>query len=686
MKKIVLASITLFALSLSACSFSFNGKTNEEKTIVDFVISDSNVNSYHENSIYATSNGLEVTAIRQNGTTLKVQSKDYSYKLYNSSHLEHNPNDIFGETGIFTVEVSYSTFTNKTLSFTVNEYVPVTSIIISQPSIEINKGQTYQLTATILPSNATNINVTWYSSNTNVATVDQTGLVTGLSEGSSEITATSVDSGLSAKVNVTVTAPIFEKVDLLYTYDDVQQNNYYTLDSMPNTGSPKVIIIPVWFTDSKNYISTAKKDGVKNDIYNAFALNKSSVTGWYSVADYYRVESSGALTLDFVMSDWYTPGVASSSMTDEGLTMQMVKDATDWYFDGNTALNRKDYDSNGDGYIDGVMLIYAAPDYRTTSSPNENLWAYCYYVQEGANKVEPVPNVFFWASYDFLYGNNATSRTGFNYAGGDTSYCTLDTHTYIHETGHMFGLDDYYDYSSNAYELAAAFSMQDYNVGGHDPYSLMALGWVDPYVPTDSCAITIKPFQSSHDVILLKNNFTSNSPFDEYLLVELYTPTGLNYFDSEHQYRGNYPLGPSETGIRLWHVDARLVKASNYAGGFSINNITTNPTQGRYGVCHAFSNTTADDSGHTSPLGSSYYDYHLLHLIRNNVYATNYPKDSLTGSSLFKNGSSFSMNTYSSQFVKGNKMNDGTSLGWSFSVSITGVGENAEATINLVKA
>ena len=68
--------------------------------------------------------------------------------------------------------------------------------------------------------------------------------------------------------------------------------------------------------------------------------------------------------------------------------------------------------------------------------------------------------------------------------------------------------DGDYDYGWNSYTFAGAFSMQDHNVGGHDPFSMMALGWVDPYVPTESSTITLQPFESSGDVILLSPNFS----------------------------------------------------------------------------------------------------------------------------------------------------------------------------------
>lgn len=62
------------------------------------------------------------------------------------------------------------------------------------------------LTAEILPSNASNQEVTWTSSNTSVATVNSSGWVTGVAEGNATITVTTDDGGYTATSAITVTA------------------------------------------------------------------------------------------------------------------------------------------------------------------------------------------------------------------------------------------------------------------------------------------------------------------------------------------------------------------------------------------------------------------------------------------------------------------------------------------------
>ena len=483
-----------------------------------------------------------------------------------------------------------------------------------------------------------------------------------------------------------------KKTPIKQHYVDYAENNIYPIDSAPTLGTCKILVIPVWFQDSGNYVASSSRDKVRDDIRAAY-FGTTEETGWNSVKSFYETESSGKLSIEGTVSEWYEPGERVSAygyQTEDDATSKLVVAASDWFFENNPEESRLDYDSDADGYLDGVMLIYAAPDCVTWGSDYENLWAYCYWVQDpkAKDKENPGANTYFWASFDFMYGTNTVaSRTGKTYAGGDTAHCKIDTHTYIHEMGHVFGLDDYYDYGPNKYRPAAGFSMQDYNVGGHDPFSTMAFGWADPYVPTESCSLTIGAFQKTRDCVLLTPKWNSfDSPFDEYLLLELYTPTGLNQFDCTYSYTGGTPKGPSVPGIRLWHVDARLLYVQRDEV-FSARQITNDANyDSYYGVVQAFSNSCGDDD-YGTPLGEDtiYDDFNLLQLIRNNTTMSYRNKTSLKSSDLFQNGDSFDMNSYGRQFVNKGKLNSGEALGWSFSVSISGTGDDATATLQLVR-
>ena len=83
------------------------------------------------------------------------------------------------------------------------EPVQVTSIKLNKSKKSLNIGDTFTLTATIKPNDATNKSVTWSSSDTSVATVDENGVVTAVSEGTATITATA-SNGVEASCTVTV--------------------------------------------------------------------------------------------------------------------------------------------------------------------------------------------------------------------------------------------------------------------------------------------------------------------------------------------------------------------------------------------------------------------------------------------------------------------------------------------------
>lgn len=82
--------------------------------------------------------------------------------------------------------------------------IPVTGVTVT-PSATVALGATASLTATVQPNNATNKAVTWNSSNSNVASVSSTGLVTGVAEGAATITVATVDGDRTATSAITVT-------------------------------------------------------------------------------------------------------------------------------------------------------------------------------------------------------------------------------------------------------------------------------------------------------------------------------------------------------------------------------------------------------------------------------------------------------------------------------------------------
>ena len=490
-----------------------------------------------------------------------------------------------------------------------------------------------------------------------------------------------------------------------YTYDSYVKNNCYPISATPSIGNARLLVIPVWFTDSTTFITISKRDQVRQDIQKAY-FGTSEDTGWHSVKSYYEEESHGRLSVSGKVSDWYECGSSFSNYAIDDSTdskgnvpktRSLLNQAINWYFSNNPSDNKTNYDCDKDGYLDGVMLIYAAPDYQALNNTTySNLWAYCYWIQDSSVKrvSDPGVNAFFWASYDYMYGSGTVkSHTGTNYCNGDTHTMKIDGHTFIHEMGHMFGLLDYYDYTRQ-YDPAGTFSMQDANIGGHDPFSVFALGWGQAYVPTESTIINLKPFSESGELIILKSNPSdhSYSPFDEYLAIEYYTPTGLNEFDCTHKYMSSenkdYSMGSQAPGIRLWHVDARLLYPRTLSGGryiYDTNNVVKDPSfVNTYGVTMMMSNTyykNGSEDDYISPLGRDYSDFDLLHLIRCSTSYTykvpNKSSNAFSSLTLFKMGAEFTMEKYYKQFplnanVSGREIgvfDDQSTLPFSFEVN-----------------
>jgi uncharacterized protein YjdB/glycosidase len=101
---------------------------------------------------------------------------------------------------------NFAAFEYLVLTNTNAPVVAVTGVSVSPATVTVGLGSTQQLNAAIAPANATNQNVTWTSSNTAVATVNASGLVTAVSAGTATITVKTVDGNKTATSAITVAA------------------------------------------------------------------------------------------------------------------------------------------------------------------------------------------------------------------------------------------------------------------------------------------------------------------------------------------------------------------------------------------------------------------------------------------------------------------------------------------------
>ena len=141
-----------------------------------------------------------------------------------------------------------------------------------------------------------------------------------------------------------------------YIYGDYIDRNVYPLSCTPSLGKAKLLVIPVWFTDSNSYIASNKRNQVREDIQSAY-FGDETATGWRSVKTYYEEESLGKLTIEGTVSEWYECGSSVSNYAvdpatdDSGApkTSALVKAATTWFFANHPSETKTDYDQDGDG-------------------------------------------------------------------------------------------------------------------------------------------------------------------------------------------------------------------------------------------------------------------------------------------------------------------------------------------------
>jgi len=100
--------------------------------------------------------------------------------------------------------------------------VPVESVTITPDAAELLLEETIQLTAVVLPENATNKKISWESSDTEIAAVDENGLVTALSIGEVTITVATEDEGKIATAVITCKPIPVASVSLTPDFDELE--------------------------------------------------------------------------------------------------------------------------------------------------------------------------------------------------------------------------------------------------------------------------------------------------------------------------------------------------------------------------------------------------------------------------------------------------------------------------------
>lgn len=171
--------------------------------------------------------------------------------------------------------------------------IPVVSVTLNAPSLNLNINDNYQLIPVFEPVNATNKIVTWKSSDVSVASVSSQGIVTAHGAGQADITVTTQDGGKTAVCKVVVNPASEVTGIILHAYEYV---NAYIWETGSVTFDQKHIEMnregeSSWYTcslegiESANIIFTKKSGGWDSQTGN---LSRSKGEWWYKNGTWYE--------------------------------------------------------------------------------------------------------------------------------------------------------------------------------------------------------------------------------------------------------------------------------------------------------------------------------------------------------------------------------------------------------------
>jgi len=398
-----------------------------------------------------------------------------------------------------------------------------------------------------------------------------------------------------------------KRVKMKYNYTSLSGLLSENESVCPSLGDVNLLVIPVHIPGSNTY----RTEEIRKNIEKVFFSKNDEKLGYKSVSEYFKESSYGQLNFKGKVTDWFDVDqhtkIKRADQVSYGSNGTIINDilpaAVSWA-KTTQKVNLKDYDKNGDGAIDAVWLVYDHLDYVTNAEQEflnngtignvnysfTNFTDWDYNTPNASENEDPTTSGFAWASISsMLIGYCFRNADGIAILNNLDSI-KLDSHVYIRETCHLLGLESYNASDDSYYHPAGMTTMMDLSVGDLDSYSKMLLGWITPYVVYGTSEILIPATSSSkHGVIVIPSNFEKISneievaitngtidqftyefnPFSEYLMIDLYSPDGLNYIDTFGTLTNGSVACMNKTGVRIYHVDSRIFecKVLNYEGG-----------------------------------------------------------------------------------------------------------------------
>lgn len=302
--------------------------------------------------------------------------------------------------------------------------------------------------------------------------------------------------------------------------------------SLPTTGTVKILVILIDFSDYPHGANQTVAD-VESKY---FGSGNAARFPYDSLHNYYQRSSYNQLDVQGTVLGWYRAAHERNYYRDLDDTAgvgrePLIKEVLAYYNDpANGGHDFTQYDNNNDGRLDGFYVKWTGPigDWATF------WWAY----------------VTGWGDSSYRIDGKSLGGYTWSWIAGSTSEL-YDPQVDIHETGHMLGVPDYYDYNGDVGPDGGVggLDIMDGNWGDHNCFSKFLLGWLTPtFIVGGSSTLNLRPTGNSQDAVLIMPNamYTPGTWFDEYYMAQYRSRSAGN--DS------NFPTGSD--GMMIWHVDS----------------------------------------------------------------------------------------------------------------------------------
>ena len=254
-------------------------------------------------------------------------SKTLTWSSSNQSVATVNSSGLVTGVGKGSTTITVTTVNGKTATCTITVKKSPTEVLLNKNSatLDMSGTKTLQLTSTVNPSDADDKTVTWSSSNQSVATVNSSGLVTGLANGNTIITV-STQNGYTAQCSVVVQTSI-TSISIEKESGELFVNNTYTLIPIvePETASEKV-----YYSSNNTSIATISSTGVITAISpGQVTLNIFSASGKVKLTYLLTVKNVKTFSDSFdasgsVSNDWHTIGT-EKTIDDDNIGRKITK-------------------------------------------------------------------------------------------------------------------------------------------------------------------------------------------------------------------------------------------------------------------------------------------------------------------------------------------------------------------------